>query len=102
MTIPNLMSTPVIIDKSEAISIPIPRRGSLVIIRILWLSSPAPAALILPGCGDGGIIPALVQMALVTIPTDALAAVPDEEEAACSQYHENDYEAQDRECDYHA
>lgn len=102
MTISNLMSTPVTIDKPEAIPIPIPRRGSLVIVRVPRLTSPTPAALVLPGCADGGIIPALVQMALVTIPTDALAAVPDEEEAACSQYHENDYEAQDRECDYHA
>lgn len=61
MTIPNLMSTPVIIDKPEAIPISIPRRGSsLVIIRVLWLTGPTPAALVLPGRGDGGIIPALV------------------------------------------
>lgn len=83
--IPNIMSLSIIINKAEAQPMPIRRcrPSCLVMIRVRGLSCPAPGTLVLSRRADGGIIPPLVQMALVTVPADALATVPDEEEAAC-------------------
>ena len=83
--IPNIMSMSIIVNKAEAQPMPIRCccRSRLVIIRVRRLSRPAPDTLVLLRCADGGIIPPLVQMALVPVPADTLATVPDEEEAAC-------------------
>jgi hypothetical protein len=103
MTIPNLMSTAIIINKPKSMPVPIrSSSGGLVIVRVPGLPRPAPATLVMLGCGDGGVIPAVVQVTLVAVSPDALAAVPDEEEAARTQRHKDDYEAQDWEGDYHA
>lgn len=56
----------------------------LVIIRVRRLSRPAPDTLVLGRRAIVGLVPPLIQMALVAVPADALATVPDEEEAACA------------------
>lgn len=88
MPIPNFMAAAIIIHKPESRTIPIPRGSGMHLMAGVRVSalhvgvSPAPTTLRLLGCADGGVVPAVVQMALVAVAADALAAPADEEEAA--------------------
>jgi len=100
IAIPNLMTTTIIINKPKSLPLAIPM-SRIIVIRVPRLTRPHPA-LVLLGRTDGGIVPPIVEMALIAVPTNALATVPDEEEAACAQGYKDDYEAQDWEGDDHA
>lgn len=94
MSIPDLVPAAIGVHEPESLT----RAVSACCIGIV--GGPTAAALVRRA--DGGVIPAGVQVVCHAVFTDALAAVPDEEEAAGAHAEEDDDEAQDWEGDHDA
>lgn len=62
---------------------------------------PSPPTLALLGRADTGVIPAVIQVILIALTSNALAAVPDIEETADSHGYEDDDKAEDWHGDDH-
>lgn len=100
--IPDLACIPITVHKPKPRAIPIPTMHGRIMIRIpTIIIRPTPPSLGSLGRADGCIIPSAVQVVLVPLAANALAAVADEEKTADSHRNEDDNEAEDWDGDYH-